>query len=106
MNRDLTYIQQIIDAINKVEAYTSDGKDQFLSSSLIQDAVIRNIEIIGEISKRVSQDFRTAHFDIPWRKMAGIRDVLIHDYDSIDLGIVWNVVEIELPKIKLALKEL
>lgn len=95
MNRDLTYIQQIIDAIAKVEDYTTEGKDHFLSSTLVQDAVIRNIEIIGEIAKRISQDFKTAHYDIPWRKMAGIRDVLIHDYDSIDLDIVWNVVDFE-----------
>jgi uncharacterized protein with HEPN domain len=106
MNRDLTYISQIIEAIAKVDKYTTEGKYSFLSSSLIQDAVIRNIEIIGEIAKRVSQDFKTRNYDVPWKKMAGIRDVLIHDYDSIDLDIVWNVVEFELPKIKLSLKEL
>jgi uncharacterized protein with HEPN domain len=106
MNRDLTYIEQIIQAISKVENYTFEGKEYFISSSLVQDAVIRNIEIIGEIAKRVSPDFKATHYDIPWRKMAGIRDVLIHDYDSIDLDIVWNVVESELPKIKLFLNEL
>jgi uncharacterized protein with HEPN domain len=70
---------------------------------MIQDAVIRNIEVIGEVAKRISDDFKNLNSDIPWRKMAGIRDVLIHDYDSIDMNIVWNVIEVELPKIKLSL---
>lgn len=100
MNRDQTYIKQILDAIEKINDYTTDGKDEYLKSSMIQDAVIRNIEIIGEITKRVSPDFKSYHNEVPWRQMAGIRDVLIHDYDSIDLEIVWNVVAIELPKIK------
>lgn len=100
MNRDQTYTVQILDAIQKIEAYTIDGKDVFLKSAMIQDAVIRNIEIIGEITKRVSSEFKSYHNEVPWRQMAGIRDVLIHDYDSIDLEIVWNVVAIELPKIK------
>lgn len=100
MNRDQTYTAQILEAIQKIDTYTTDGKDVFLRSAMIQDAVIRNIEIIGEITKRVSPDFKSYHNEVPWRQMAGIRDVLVHDYDSIDLEIVWNVVAIELPKIK------
>ena len=105
MNRDVTYIEQILTAILKVQAFTTEGKKVFISSELIQDAVIRNIEIIGEVTKRVSEEFKMTHYDIPWKKMAGIRDVLIHDYDSIDLDIIWNVVEFELPKIKYMLEE-
>lgn len=103
MNRDQIYTAQILDAIHKIDNYTTDGKDVFLGSALIQDAVIRNIEIIGEITKRVSPEFKSYHNEVPWRQMAGIRDVLIHDYDSIDLEIVWNVVAVELPKIKAVL---
>jgi len=75
----------------------------FYETVIIQDAVIRNIEIIGEVSKRISDAFKESHYSVPWRKMAGIRDVLIHDYDSIDMSIVWNVVSIELPKIMIQL---
>lgn len=103
MSRDITYIEQILDAIEKVEEYTKDGQAVFVNTALIQDAVIRNIEVIGEVAKRISDDFKNLNRDIPWRKMAGIRDVLIHDYDSIDMNILWNVVEVELPKIKLSL---
>lgn len=73
---------------------------------MIQDAVMRNIEIIGEVSKRISDEFKENNNEVPWRQMAGIRDVLIHDYDSIDMGIVWNVVALELPKIEKFLGEL
>lgn len=85
---------------SKNDMYTIDGKEVFLKSTMIQDAVVRNIEIIGEITKRISLEFRAFHHEVPGRQMAGIRDVLIHNYDSIDSEIVWNVVEVELPKIK------
>lgn len=95
MNRDNTYVQQILEAIDKIEKYTKDGKTAFYNEVMIQDAVIRNIEIIGEVTKRISVAFRGDYPAIPWRQMAGIRDVLIHDYDSVDVAILWNVVAIE-----------
>lgn len=100
MNRDQTYVNQILDAINKIQDYTVEGRDIFYETIIIQDAVMRNIEIIGEIAKRISDDFKAKYDTVPWRKMAGIRDVLIHDYDSIDMSIVWNVISMELPKIR------
>ena len=106
MNRDSTYVNQILEAIDKIEKYTENGKVEFMTTQLIQDAVIRNVEVIGEISKRISDGFRAFHYEVPWKQMAGIRDVLIHDYDSIDLEIVWNVVVNELPKVKSKLKEM
>jgi uncharacterized protein with HEPN domain len=71
---------------------------------LIQDAVIRNMEIIGEAAKRVDDDYRTAHPQIPWRGMAALRDVLIHQYDGVDLDKVWAVVEGDLLPIKQAIR--
>ena len=106
MNRDTTYVLQILEAIEKIEKYTKGGKREFHNDVMIQDAVIRNIEIIGEVTKRISMSFRDDYPDVPWRQMAGIRDVLIHDYDSIDVAIVWNVVANELPKIKDILSEI
>ena len=77
-----------------------------MSSDLIQDAVIRNLEIVGEATKRVSQETKEQHQEIPWRQMAGLRDVLIHDYMGISLEIVWNVVQDELPQLKTKIIEL
>ena len=106
MSRDFVYIGQILEAIDKVQKYTIEGRDVFYETLIIQDAVIRNIEIIGEVSKRISSEFKVKYNEVPWRKMAGIRDVLIHDYDSIDMSIVWNVISIELPKVKSILKNI
>jgi uncharacterized protein with HEPN domain len=106
MNRDQTYVNQILDAINKIQEYTVEGRDVFYETIIIQDAVMRNIEIIGEIAKRISDDFKEIYDTVPWRKMAGIRDVLIHDYDSIDMSIVWNVISMELPKIRNVLSKI
>ncbi|WP_197412036.1 HepT-like ribonuclease domain-containing protein [Gracilibacillus massiliensis] len=89
-----------------METYLPNGKDDFFSSKLIQDAVIRNLEIIGEATKRISKEYREHHLDVPWREMAGLRDVLIHNYFGIDNEIVWNVVEKEMPTLKEKIKDL
>ncbi len=66
----------------------------FLGNKLVQDPVIRNFEVIGEASKNVSSDFRHLHPNIEWKKMAGMRDKLIHDYIGVDLWAVWRVVDV------------
>lgn len=68
-----------------------------------QDATIRNLEIIGEAVKRLSDDFKSRNTNIPWRNIAGLRDVLIHDYMGVDLVNVWNVVQLNLPALKKAI---
>jgi len=100
MKDDSLYLTHILECIANIEDYTSDGKETFLNSKIIQDAVIRNLEIIGEATKRISKNLRSQNPNIPWREMAGLRDVLIHDYFGIDVKIVWNVVEQELPRLK------
>lgn len=67
-----------------------------MDSTLIQDAVIRNLEIIGEATKALSPEFRAKYSGIPWANMAGMRDVLIHGYMGVDLNIVWDVVSVRL----------
>lgn len=100
MKDNKIYLRHIKECIENIESYTPNGEDDFFSSKLIQDAVIRNLEIIGEATKRISKDFREQHPHVPWREMAGLRDVLIHDYFGVDNGIVWNVVENEIPPLK------
>lgn len=77
MKDDKVFLQSILECIVKIETYTKSGKEEFMSSDLIQDAVIRNLEIIGEATKRVSQGIKDKYQEIPWRQMAGLRDVLI-----------------------------
>ena len=106
MKDDKVYFQNILESIIKIESYTNSGKEEFMKSSLIQDAVIRNLEIIGEATKKISQGIKEQHQEIPWRQMAGLRDVLIHDYMGISLKIVWNVVQNELHQVKVMIEEL
>lgn len=71
-----------------------------MASSMQQDAVIRNFETIGEATKQLSRRLRQAHPELPWRRIAGLRDVLIHDYLGVDLAEVWSVVERDLPELE------
>lgn len=100
MKEDRVFLSHIRDAIERIESYTARGKEAFYHESIIQDAVIRNLEIIGEAVKNLSLDFRAQHPDIPWAQMAGMRDVLIHGYFGVRIETVWNVVERRLPELK------
>ena len=93
MNRDQIYLKHIVDAIGKINEYVSVGHNDFMSNSHWQDAVIRQLEIIGEATKRISSELRSQHSEIPWRRIAGLRDVLIHDYMGVDLEAVWQVTQ-------------
>ena len=100
MTRDRLYLIHILECIEKIESYTVDGREAFMKSRMIQDAVIRNFEVIGEATKRVSMDVRQQYPDIRWRDVAGFRDVLIHDYLGVDLDEVWNIVQTTMPILK------
>lgn len=81
--RDLTYLEHIGAAIDKIQAYTKGlSEESFQNSTLVQDAVVRQFEIIGEATKRLSKEIREEYPDIPWKDMAGMRDVLIHEIIS------------------------
>ena len=100
MKDDRVYLRHIRDAIERIESYTSKGKEAFSQESIIQDAVIRNLEIIGEAVKNLSSDLRSRHSEIPWARIAGMRDVLIHGYFGVRLETIWNAVENRLPELK------
>ena len=97
MNKDRLYLESIRDCLERIAEYTESGEDAFLASRLIQDGVIRNLEVIGEATKNISEDLRAANPSIPSRQIAGMRDVLIHDYMGVDYELVWEVVTIHIP---------
>ena len=96
-----TFISDILEAIQRVEEYTGSlSIDNFAESKLHQDAVIRNLEIIDEAVKRLPGNLRNKYPDVEWKKIAGLRDILIHAYFGIDVEIVWDVVQNKLPEFK------
>jgi uncharacterized protein with HEPN domain len=107
MKDDAFYLLHINDSIVKIEEHVS-GVDyqEFLSRRLVQSAVIRELEIIGEAAKNVSAETKSKHPEIPWRLMSGMRDKLIHDYFGVDLDAVWETVERDLPALKEKLADL
>jgi len=107
MKDDLFYIENILQSINRIKLYIS-GKDYtaFVDDFIIQDAVVRQLEIIGEATKRISKDFRNDNPEIPWADMAGMRDILIHDYIDVDLNIVWKTASESIPKLQALLEKL
>ena len=98
MKNDKIYLHHILHSITSILEYTQGMNDQdFYSNKLVVDAVIRNFEIIGEATKRVSLELRKTNPNVPWTKMAGLRDKLIHDYIKVNLQLVWDVVVDVLP---------
>ncbi|MGQ0675090.1 MAG: HepT-like ribonuclease domain-containing protein [Rhodospirillales bacterium] len=101
---DAELAADILQAIGRVESYVANlDFDSFYAHSMARDAVVRNLEIIGEAAKQLSPEFRAMHDAIAWREVAGMRDRLIHHYISVNWEIVWRVVTDELPKLKAAL---
>ena len=96
-----------LDSIKKIEIYTKDilYKD-FSKNSMTADAVIRNLEIIGEAVKKLPAEMKKEFPDVEWKKIAGFRDILIHGYFDIDLEIVWDIVENKIPELKNSIKQI
>ncbi len=100
MTPDEVYLRHILDALDRISAYTKDGRKEFMENPMIQDATVRNLEIVGEATKNISREFRDRHPEVSWSSMAGMRDVLIHNYMGVDLVIVWDVVENRIPLLR------
>jgi uncharacterized protein with HEPN domain len=102
---DLAYIEHILDCIRKIKEFTNGlSLKDFLVNELVQDAVIRNIEIIGEVSKKISSDTKQIYYEIPWKEIAGMRDKLIHDYLGVDVEVVWRTITEDIPTLEKHIK--
>lgn len=105
MKSDTLYTIHIQECIDRIQSYVAGiDQDKFMESSLIQDAVLRNLQILAESTQRLSDDFKTRHQEIEWYKISGLRNILVHDYLGIDTETVWVIVSKELPALKKAIQ--
>ena len=97
---EIDFLKDITEAAKRALTYSKNLDYETFSKDIkTQDAIIRNIEIIGEAVKNISDDFRNLYPCIPWKNIAGMRDKLIHQYFGVNIDIVWNVVKTDLPEI-------
>ena len=103
---DLVLLEHMLDCLKRINEYTGHQKGRFDGSRLVQDAVIRNLQVLAESSQRLSADLKASEMQTPWRELSGFRNVIVHDYLGIDLDAVWLVVEQDLPPLSEALSRM
>jgi uncharacterized protein with HEPN domain len=103
----IVYLRHILDCITRIEDYVREGRQFFLNDPKTQDAVIRNLEVIGQAVKDFGKDeLATRDISVPWEAIAGLRNVLAHQYLGVDVQLVWKIVERDLPQLKVAVERL
>lgn len=105
MKDDRLYLHHMLERCHRITRFIGPGKQGFMESEALQDAVIRNVEVIGEAAKRVSAETRARLAVLDWKAICGMRDVLIHDYIGVDLDEVWNVASSRIPELQSALEQ-
>lgn len=102
MKDDRLYLAHIWDCLQRIDEYAGGGRDAFLASTMIQDAVIRNLQTLAASTQRLSPALQAAHPEVPWRQLSGFRNVVVHDYLGVDLETIWTVVEQHVPQLRKA----
>lgn len=103
----LTFVKHILESINNIEEFVNGiSRESFMKNKEKQSAVVRQIEIIGEASKNLPENFKKEHSEVSWKEIIGSRDKIIHHYFGVDLEIVWEIVTINLPELKKQIKDI
>ena len=106
LQADALYLRHMLECIARIDEYVDADEARFVNSRLIQDAVVRNLQTLAESSQRLSEAIRAGEPGIPWRAIAGFRNILVHDYLGIDPDVIWRVIADELPRLCAALKRM
>jgi uncharacterized protein with HEPN domain len=102
--RDQVYVEYMLECIGRIERYAGHDRARFMQSEIVQDAVVRNLQILAESSQRLSESAKRTQAGIDWRAIAGFRNILVHDYLGLDLDTIWPVIEHDLPQLKIVLE--
>jgi uncharacterized protein with HEPN domain len=102
---DRLYLHHMLERCHRITRFIGPGRETFMASEELQDAVIRNVEVIGEAAKRVSAEARGRLASLDWKSICGMRDVLMHDYIGVDLEEVWNVASARIPELQAVLEQ-
>jgi len=106
MKDDRVYLQHILRCIARIDEYTKGGREAFFSSSLLQDAVVRNLQTMAESTQRLSEALKATREDVDWKALGGFRNVLVHNYMGVDLEYVYRAIEQDIPHLKTVCSEL
>lgn len=100
MKDDLVYFEHILSCIKKIEDYTRMDESIYMESSIVQDAVVRNLQVLAESTQRVSESVKSKYPETDWKAISGFRNILAHDYLGLDLKLIWSVVDKRLPHLR------
>ena len=106
MKDDSVYLRHIIECIRRIEENVKEGRERFMASHTLQDAVIRNLQTMAESTQRISDDLKETHPEIEWYRIAAFRNVLVHDYLGIDIERIWEIVQRDIPELKQAILQI
>jgi len=99
------YIEHMLECLQRIDEFVV-SKEQFYNSRLVQDAVVRNLQVMAESSQRLAEEIKLNYPDVPWKQISGFRNILAHDYLGVDLDVIWSVIEQELSSLEKILIEI
>jgi uncharacterized protein with HEPN domain len=103
---DVLYLADIAERVRRVRVSAQEGRDKFFASQEKQDAILHNLQLLGESVRRISEELRGHYPEVPWRDIAAFRNVVVHDYLGIDLDLVWQIVVERVPELELQIKRI
>ena len=105
-NKDNTRLEHIVQAIERIKRYTNGKRlDDLVEDDMMYYAVVKNMEIIGEASNLLTDDFKNVHSETPWKQITGMRNYIVHEYFQVDNTVIWDVIQNDLPQLEQQVKE-